>query len=100
MANQLEMAKVNAILKLRERGWSFRKIARELGVHRETVARHVRRHRSDTAKPAKAPAGSDSPKSAKAPTGSDSSEPARAPTGSERTQSVCEPYARTGNVVT
>ena len=39
MASQLEMAKVNAILKLRERGWSFRRIARELGVHRETVSR-------------------------------------------------------------
>ena len=37
MANQLKMAKINAILTLRERGWSCRRIARELGVHRETV---------------------------------------------------------------
>ena len=58
MANQLEMAKVNAVLKLRERGWSFRRIARELGVHRETVARHVHEHQRDASKPAKAPPGS------------------------------------------
>ena len=68
MANELEMAKVNAILKLCERGWSFRRIARELGVHRETVARHVRQHRPDAAKPA------------------------TAPTGSEASQSACQPY--------
>jgi len=80
MANQLEMAKVNVVLKLRQRGWSFRKIAREVGVHRETVARYVRRQRPDAAK------------AAKAPTGSDGSKPAKAPTGSERSQSACEPY--------
>jgi len=80
MANQLEMAKVNVILNLRQRGWSFRKIARELGVHRETVARYVRRQQADAAKPAKAP------------TGSGGSKPAKAPTGSEPSQSACEPY--------
>ena len=42
MANRLKMAKVNAILQLRERGWSQRRIARELGVHRVTVGEHVR----------------------------------------------------------
>lgn len=54
MANQLKMALISSILSLRERGWSFRRIACELGVHRETVARHVRLAAS---KPAKAPAG-------------------------------------------
>ena len=40
MANQLKMATVNAIRTLRERGWSQRRIARTLGVHRETVGRY------------------------------------------------------------
>lgn len=42
MANRLKMAEVHAILTLRARGWSFRRIGRELGVHRETAARYVR----------------------------------------------------------
>ena len=41
MANRLKMARVQTILTLRSRGWSFRRIARELGVHRETAARYV-----------------------------------------------------------
>lgn len=41
MANQLKMAMVNAIITLKQRGWSMRRIARELGVDRETVKRHV-----------------------------------------------------------
>ena len=41
MANQLKMAKVHSILTLRSQGRSFRWIARELGVHRETVSRYV-----------------------------------------------------------
>ena len=49
-------------------------------MHRETVARHVRRHRVDAAKPAKAPPGSDG------------SKPAKAPPGSEPSQSACQPY--------
>ncbi len=46
MANQLTMAKVKSILALREQGWSCRRIARELGVHRGTVARYVRQARA------------------------------------------------------
>ncbi len=42
MANQLKMAKVHTILTLRARGWSYRRIGRELGVHRETAARYAR----------------------------------------------------------
>jgi len=41
MANQLKMAVVNAILTLQKRGWSQRRIARELGINRETVASAV-----------------------------------------------------------
>ncbi len=64
MANQLKMAEVQAILALVRSGWSNRNIARQLGVHRETVGRHIRLSGGDPAAP-----GSDS-KPASAPLGS------------------------------
>lgn len=70
MANQLKMAEIQSILTLRTRGWSFRRIARELGVHRETVARYVQLAAAP-AKPANAPIGSAVPEPANAPIGSD-----------------------------
>ena len=39
MANQIKMATSASIVELYERGWSKRRIARELGLDRETVAR-------------------------------------------------------------
>lgn len=42
MANRLKMAKIHAILQLHEQQWSNRRIAVELGVHRDTVARVIR----------------------------------------------------------
>ena len=42
MANQLKMADIQCIITLHGRGWSRRRIARELGMDRETVARHLR----------------------------------------------------------
>ena len=100
MANQLKMAKIDAILSLHQRKWSIRRIANELGIHRDTVARHV--HLAEQqAKPARAPTGSEAtgdvledPKpatpeggaqSAKPATpegGAQSAKPARAPIGS------------------
>jgi transposase len=56
MANLLNMAQIESILSLRAQRWSFRRIARELGIHRDTVARRVRLAES---KPAKALTGSD-----------------------------------------
>jgi IS30 family transposase len=53
MANQLKMATIDGIQTLHQRGWSNRRIARALGIHRDTVAHHLRR-----AKPAGAPTGS------------------------------------------
>jgi len=41
MANQLGMAEQQTILLPARRGWSHRRIARELGIHQETVARYV-----------------------------------------------------------
>lgn len=51
MANQLKMAMIEAIIALLGRGWSYRRIARELGIHRETVARYDRLRREGLAKP-------------------------------------------------
>lgn len=45
MANQLTMAAINAILTLHKSGHSGRAIARMLGVHRDTVARHLAQNR-------------------------------------------------------
>ena len=42
MANQLKMADLQALMALHRRGWSKRRIARELGIDRETVGRHIR----------------------------------------------------------
>lgn len=41
MANHLGMAMIHAILTLHQRGWSKRRIARELGVDRGAVDRHL-----------------------------------------------------------
>ena len=41
MANQLSMAEQATILSLHQQGWSKRRIARELGLHRDTVRRCV-----------------------------------------------------------
>lgn len=57
MANQFKMAVTETILHLHQRGWSQRRIALELGINRETVARHLRQARRDS-KPANAPTGS------------------------------------------
>ena len=89
MANQLEMAMLNAILTLKQRGWSQRRIARELGINRETVAKYV--NLPDVCpKPA-----------TNAPTGSEGSKPANAPTGSvdleiqeSGPESQCEPFRK------
>jgi transposase len=82
MANQLKMAVVEAIVALLGRGWSYRRIARELGVHRETVARYDRMRRS--VKPAISTPGAEA--SEQAPEGP---EEARSP----GRPSHCAPYA-------
>jgi transposase len=87
MSNLLRVAVIDTILSLHQRGWSQRRIARELGVHRETVARYLRQ--APAPKPAIAPIGSSDaasdPKPAIAPPGSpasgDAPKPAIAPIG-------------------
>lgn len=50
MANQLKMAEIEAIRTLHKSGRSQREIARLLGIHRDTVAKHLS---TDDSKPAK-----------------------------------------------
>jgi transposase len=73
MCNLLKVAMIDTILSLRQRGWSQRRIARELGIDRETVARYLHQQ-ADLSKPANAPLGSHDL--------SDLSKPANAPLGS------------------
>jgi len=73
MGNYLKMADRQRIQALLELGWSYRRIQRETGVDRETVARYDPHRES---------------KSAKVSTGS-GSKPARVSTGPA---SACEPY--------
>lgn len=91
MVNQLKVANVLSIKALHAQGWSQRRIARELGIDRETVARYLK----EASKPAPASTGSNDPKPAKALTGSegnaDVSKPAKAPIGSG---SLCEPFRK------
>src|SRR3954470_2452656 len=83
MANLLKMAVSETIRTLHRRGWSQRRIADELGINRETVARHLRQA-DPPSKPANAPPGSGgdegAPKPANAPPGSDEGEGAPGPT--------------------
>ncbi|MGH7584606.1 MAG: IS21 family transposase, partial [Gemmatimonadales bacterium] len=89
MANQLKMAEVQAILTLHQHGWSDRRIARELEVHRETVGKHVRQAAAAESKPASAPTGiaaaipGSEGAGASGNDESNRSKPASAPTGSE-----------------
>jgi transposase len=88
MANQVKMAMIESIFTLYRRGWSKRRIARELGLDRETVARHLRQ--GFESKPAIAPIGSAEPAGESKPATStvdfsspgEGSKPANAPIGS------------------
>lgn len=77
--NELSVSLQHSIITLAASGWSRRRIARELGIHRETVGRYLSREDS---KPAKVPTGSESDPKAK---------PAKLPAGfSLRSRSQCE----------
>ena len=95
MPNQLKVSKIQSILALRQQGWPFARIARELGIHRETVAQHVQRH----SKPAGAATGSEEPKPTEAPTGPVDSKPTEAPRSSPTANSGRSDCAPLGEVI-
>jgi transposase len=72
MSNLLKVAMIETIHSLHPRGWSQRRIARELGIDRATVARHLRQPPAPP-NPARAPLGSAAPE--------EEANPARAPLG-------------------
>ena len=79
--NQLNVSLQHSILTLTAGGWSRRRIARELGLNRETVGKYVR---LAEAKPAISTPGSESELSSK---------PAKVPTGfAPQSRSQCEPW--------
>jgi len=80
MANRIKVAAENAIIVLHKRGWSFRRISRELGIHRDTVSRYVTLARS---KPAKVTAGTE---------GISNPKPAKVTAGNPVGRSRCEPF--------
>ena len=90
MPNRLKMSKVKSVLALREQGWPLGRIAQELGIHRQTVARYVALHSKST----QAPPGSDARKSTEAPPGSGDRKSTEAPPSPESGcagRSNCEP---------
>src|SRR6476646_6423239 len=89
MANRLKMAEIQAIQTLRLRGWSRRRIARELGIHRETVGRYVDLAAS---KPANPPPGSEDENQPNLPAGCDVQNQPNPPTGCCGPPSACEPF--------
>jgi len=89
MANELRMAKVQAIIGLLEGGWSYRRIAREIGVHRQTVARYDHLRKGGQSKSSILTLGS---------VGERGSKSSKVPPGSEliirASRSRCEPYRK------
>lgn len=83
MVNQLKVAMQQRIRALIELGWSFRRIARELDVHRDTVARYAHLEGENDSKPAKATPGSEVQSDSK---------PANATPGSLDPRSQCNPF--------
>src|SRR5712692_7215834 len=105
MANQLNMAKINTIVTVRQQRWSIRRIAKTLGIHRDTVARHLREANqagaltgSEAVKLGQALTGSEAVKLGQALTGSEAAELGQALTGSAPASgralqpSLCEPF--------
>jgi len=96
MANRLKMAVVNVISTLKQRGWSNRRIARELAINRETVKRHLDLARNGSNPAINAtPGPEDSKPATNAPPGS-AAEMAIANSGKEDKpsgpDSQCEPF--------
>jgi transposase len=91
MANVLKMAKVHSIQVLHARGWSQRRIARELGVHRETVARYVQLTACGARDGPENP-GQACQNRPNLPAGSGDQNRPNPPTGSGGPPSLCEPF--------
>jgi transposase len=87
MSKRLKVATVDSIHLLHAQGWTNRRIARELGINRETVNRYVRRLQADSALLLVVGPGENAPKPANAPIGNSAalatSDPSIAPIGED-----------------
>ncbi len=96
MANQLSMAIQETILSLHRQGWSKRRIARELGLHRDTVRRCVNsaaaQIRPEVTTGFSAAFDSKQATPDKATTGSDEPQVASATPVAPGGRSLCEPF--------
>jgi len=96
MANQLKMVVANAIITLKQRGWSNRRIARELGIDRATVKRHLELAQNGSNPLSDPPIVTDNSKPAtNAPLGSEADEAGKNQDQSGKLSgpdSQCEPY--------
>ena len=95
MANLIKVALTHSIVTLYSRGWSKRRIARELGLDRETVARYIRIGLERESNPAISTAGSPDSKPAIpaiSTTGSPDPKPAISTAGTPGRPSQCNPF--------
>jgi transposase len=90
MANRIKVAEQNDICALWRLGWSQRRIARELGLNRETVSRYVRAAESIQNQPNPIP-GTGESEPANVTSGTDS-KPANPIPGSWGPSSRCDPF--------
>ncbi len=84
MENYLKMAQVHTILQLKDRGWSNRRIGRELGICRDTVNRYVNQRKRQIERSLdQSNAGREAVELDLGRAGQVNSKPANAPPGSE-----------------
>jgi transposase len=92
MANQIKVTVTHSIVTLYNRGWSKRRIARELGLNRETVGRHILLDLERASKPAIPTAGSPDSKPAIPTAGSGVSPPPKPAIPTAGRESQCKPF--------
>jgi transposase len=94
MANKLNMAKIHAIIGLLEQDWSYRRIARELSIDRETVARYAKlwSNRSNPTIPTAGSGSPDNPNPAISSTGLGLADLVFSGTRAPGRTSHCEPF--------
>jgi len=83
MANRIKVANVQSILALRRLGWSYRRIACAVGVHRETVRRYVLEAEAGSKPATNLSTGSEADGEPK---------PANLSAGNSGPKSLCEPF--------
>jgi transposase len=90
--NRLKVSLQHSIVTLAASGWSQRQIARQLGIHRETVGKYLRPRDPKPAIPTPGSDASEGSEPAILPTGSDSKPAIPTPGSLPGRQSLCQPF--------